>query len=97
MHKITKLKAADNALYPTASTHDDYRESIASGDNLSPNVDYWIIGEVLIGPTVGKSLLVKRYIRNGLEIPGMFNTSEITEITEDGFKTLNSEYRMEKL
>ena len=93
MFKITKLKPVVDFICPTAVTTEEYRKS----DDLSPNVDYWVIGEVLAEPTIGRSLMVKRYIRNGIEVPGLFSTSLVTEITENGFKTMNSEYKIEKV
>jgi len=97
MYKITKLKSVKNPIFPTADTHDEYRESLVSDVDVSPPVDYWIIGELLAQPTVGRSLMMKRYIRNGVEIDGFFSTSCVTEITETGFCTMNSEYLMEKV
>jgi len=103
MHKITKLKASDDPLCPTADTHDDYRHSVTSSlfkyedSHLSPSVDYWIIGEILRGPVIGESLVVSRWVRNGELIRGTFQTSQITKITEDGFETMNSVYKLEEV
>jgi hypothetical protein len=103
MYKVTKLKALDEALFPTAESHDEYRKSVvsslfkASDDHLSPNVDYWTIGEILRGPNIGESLIMDRWMRNGELIRGTFKTSRITKITEDGFETQNSVYKMEEV
>jgi hypothetical protein len=103
MYKITKLKSVDNPLVETADNHDQYRESIVStifkrdDDHLSPNVDYWTIGELIIPPQVGLSVVLDRWVRNGELIRGRFTTSPVTKITEDGFETLNSVYLMEEV
>jgi hypothetical protein len=103
MHKITKLKASDEARFPTAETHDEYRKSVEnsvfsySDDHLSPNVDYWTIGDILRGPTIGESLIMDRWMRNGQLIRGTFKTSRVTKITEDGFETQNSVYKIEEV
>ena len=103
MHKITKLKAVENPLVETAITHDQYRDSIVSGlfkindEHLSPNVDYWIVGELLTKPTVGERLQVDRWMRNGQLIRGLFTTTTITKITDDGFETQNSVYKLEEV
>jgi len=95
LHKITKIKPTVNFQVTTAVSHDEYRESLIDDIGLSPNVDYWVIGEILDGPIIGESLRMFRYIRNDVEIPGVFATSPITEITENGFKKMNSVYLME--
>ena len=101
MYKITKLKPSDDALFPTAENHDEYRESVLqgiftmSGEHISPNIDYWVVGEILRGPNIGESLILDRWVRNGELIRGTFTTSKITKILEDGFETQNSVYKME--
>jgi len=97
LHKITKIHPVPNFIVPTAVTHDEYRESLISNVDISPNVDYWVIGEILSGPTIGESLRMFRRIRNGVELPGIFTTSPVTEITANGFKTLNSKYLVEEI
>jgi hypothetical protein len=99
MHKITKLKAVENASFPTASTTAEYRATLneESPKELSPNVDYWIIGEIIQSPVVGESMIVDRWNRNGVICRGIFQTSKIVEITETGIKTQNSEYKIEEV
>lgn len=103
MHKITKLKAVDNPLVSTAETHDDYRASVENSlfkvfdDHLSPNVNYWTIGEIVIPPQVGLSVVMHRWVRNGEMIRGTFTTSPVKKITESGFETLNSVYLIEEV
>jgi len=104
MYKITKIKGVENPIAQTAKSVDDYRESLLTSmlspslesNHLSPSVDYWILGEIIEGPEVGKPLVVDRWMRNGILNRGVFYTSKITKITEDGFETMNSVYKMEK-
>jgi hypothetical protein len=97
MHKLTKIKTVDNPQAATASDYDKYRESLDSNDNhLSPNLEYWVIGEIIKKPEVGGFLVMDRWVRNGVLARGRFVTSEITSITEDGFETMNSVYKLEK-
>lgn len=104
MHKITKLKAVENPVVQTASSDKEYRDSVVNGlfnsfedKHLSPSVDYWIIGELMAPPVVGQSLMVNRWNRNGVLCMGIFTTSPITKITDDGFETMNSVYKMEEV
>lgn len=91
--KITKLRQADNALYDTPPIH-DYLMGEDNG-NVSLPINYWLEGYLTEELIVGKSLTVSRTNRNGVEIGGLFVTSTVTEITSDGFKTLNSVYKLE--
>jgi hypothetical protein len=98
MHKITKLKEVDGANYPAAPSHDEYRDGLQSlDDKFSPNVDYWIIGELIQPPSIGHYVVVDRWVRNGVAIRGVFHSSLVTKITEDGFETQNSVYRLEEV
>lgn len=91
--KITKIGKAENALYDSALMQ-DYEAGKDNGDVSLP-IEYYLEGYMLKPPTVGESLVVNRTSRNGIEIAGIFTTSEITEITEYGFKTSNSIYKLE--
>lgn len=97
LHKITKLSPTVNFQVSTAGSHDEYRDSLKTNNDVSPNVDYWVLGEILDGPIIGSPLKMFRYMRNGSEIYGLFTTSPITEITDNGFKTMNSVYLMEEV
>lgn len=103
MHKITKLKASDDPSYPTADTHDDYRHSVTSfpikhkDSRLSPSVDYWVIGDITCPPQVGVSVMMDRWVRNGVLARGRFSTSPVVKINENGFETMNSVYKLEEV
>jgi hypothetical protein len=91
--RITKIAKADNALYDAPPIHD----YVMGEDNgaVSLPIEYWLEGFINEKPTVGEGLVVSRTSRNGVEVSGIFTTSEITEITDKGFKTLNSVYKLE--
>lgn len=91
--KITKLAQLEDALY-AASPMDTYEAGKDNG-NVSLPVEYWLEGYMGEEPRVGHSLTVVRTSRNGVKIGGIFTTSTVTEITKDGFKTLNSVYKLE--
>lgn len=98
MHKITKMREADSPAYPTAPSHDTYRENLNNPEGVySTNIDYWLIGELIQSPVVGESVVVDRWVRNGQMIRGIFHTSLVTKVTEDGFETINSVYKMEEV
>ena len=98
LYKITKLSAVKNPVVQSAQSVDEYRESLHTYDEtLSPNVDYWMIGELISGPVLGESVILQRSNRNGIEMPGVFTSSIVTKITEAGFETMNSNYKMEAL
>jgi hypothetical protein len=91
--KISKLSKAENALYDAPPIH-DYVMGEDNG-NVSLPIDYWLEGFLTEELAVGKPIVVSRTNRNGVEIGGIFTTSTVTEITKDGFKTLNSVYKLE--
>lgn len=91
--KISKIAHLEDALHDAPPMH-DYVAGEDNGDVSLP-VEYYLEGFIREPLTVGKPCLVDRTSRNGIEIAGMFITSEITEITKDGFKTLNSVYKLE--
>lgn len=91
--KITKLAAVNNAKYQPASW-DDY-EIGEINSNVSIPVDYWIEGYLHDELKVGAPAIVSRYSRNGVKSSGVFTTSLVVKITEQGFETLNSVYIMD--
>ena len=91
--KITKIAQVEDALHDAPPIH-EYEAGKDNG-NVSLPVEYYLEGIMPEEPTVGKSLTVIRTSRNGIEIGGLFTTSRVTEITKNGFKTLNSIYKVE--
>lgn len=90
--KITKLTALPNA--PVAAAKwDEYK--LGSGDNvLSTPVDYEVEGVLAEDIVVGKCVEMLRTKRNGVEMPGLFTTSQVTFIDKEFFTTQNSKYRI---
>lgn len=91
--KISKIAHLEDAIHDAPPIH-DYVAGEDNG-NVSLPVEYYLEGIMPEEPTVGKSLTVIRTSRNGIEIGGLFTTSRVTEVTKDGFKTLNSVYKLE--
>jgi hypothetical protein len=101
--KLTKLDISENPLVESAGTLQEYGKSVwdslgqlsINDNHLSPNVGYWVAGDILEGPVVGESLKMMRHIRNGVEVPGLFHTSLVVNIDGDYFTTVNSLYKIE--
>jgi hypothetical protein len=66
-------------------------------DNLSIPIEYNLEGYLIGEIESGKSVIVDRTKRNGLEIRGVFTTSRVTEVSDSFFKTANSVYRYKYL
>jgi len=61
-------------------------------DNYSSILEYNLEGVLSYDIEVGKPVVVGRTKRNGVEAYGMFNTSTVTEVGNNYFKTKNSVY-----
>lgn len=97
MIKVSKVKAVEGAVGTSAETIQEYRDSLSPGAaELSPCIDYWVAGNMLEPPEVGKCFVMNRTIRNGLTLDGIFYTTPVTEVFEGGFKTQNSVYSIEE-
>jgi hypothetical protein len=93
--KISKVAASEDPHTQTPS-QDDY-ESLKGIAPMSLPVEYWIEGYLFKEPTIGKSVVVEREVRNGIKVCGAFVTSAVVKILEDGFETRNSIYKLEVL
>jgi hypothetical protein len=92
--KISKVGQVEDALYE-APSFNEYEMGKYNGDITLP-IEYWLEGFLNDDePTVGKSVVVLRTSRNGVQMGGLFSSSTVTEVTDDGFKTLNSVYKLE--
>lgn len=90
--KLTKVSASKSP-FCQPGNWDTYKlGELNSGVSLP--VDYEIIGTIENPPVVGQSVRVRRTNRNGVITPGDYESTEVVELTDDGFKTLNSVYRM---
>jgi hypothetical protein len=91
--KITKIKAREDACSRTPDWK-EYELGKING-NMSIPIDYYLEGYLKREVQVGLPVVVDRITRNGEKVSGLFVTSTVTEITEKGFRTLNSEYIMD--
>ncbi|MGA1048984.1 MAG: hypothetical protein ACO3UU_13335, partial [Minisyncoccia bacterium] len=69
--------------------HKDGRDHF---DNYSLPIEYNLEGELINDIEVGKSVVVSRTKRNGVDAYGIFKTSRVTEVGNNYFKTMNSVY-----
>lgn len=90
--KLNKVSASENPVCLPGHWNTYQAGELNSGVSLP--VDYEIIGTIERPPMVGQSVRVRRTNRNGVEVLGEFESTEVVELTADGFKTLNSVYRM---
>ena len=90
--QIQKIAAVVGGLAPMEK--DKYVPGTANNisENKSLPIEYSIEGELMSPIEVGKGVIVFRTKRNGVAATGYFQTSKITEVTENTFKTQNSVY-----
>lgn len=70
----------------------DHIPGQAQPETFSLPIDYTAEGELLHGIRVGEPVIIARDYRNGIKATGMMQTSPVTEVTENTFKTKNSVY-----
>lgn len=86
MKKVTKIAQVDNPLVESAKTVEEYGSLVWDSlmnpvvEHSSPPVEYWIAGDLVNKPEIGRPLLVQRKIRNGVECDGVFCTSPIVKV-----------------
>lgn len=90
--KLTKVSTSENPVCQPGNWDVYKLGELNSGVSLP--VDYEIIGTMEAPPMIGQRVRVRRTNRNGLEGPGEYESTQVVELTEEGFKTLNSVYRM---
>jgi hypothetical protein len=91
--RLTKIEPTEGALFPTPNP-EDYKYGEDNG-NVSIPKGYTLEGYCAAMPAVGSQFAVERFTRNGVEAYGMFLSSTITKVTQDGFETRNSKYVLE--
>lgn len=91
--RITKLNDANNAEYPSIPME----QFIPGQDNgnVSMPVNYWLEGILVEDIKVDHSVVVNRTSRMGVKCAGYFVSSPVVELTDTGFVTHNSVYRVE--
>jgi hypothetical protein len=87
---IEKLTEVSGGL--PARSKEEYIDGQYQGDSHSIPVEYNLEGVLSYDIEVGKPVVVGRTKRNGVEAYGMFNTSTVTEVGNNYFKTKNSVY-----
>lgn len=91
--KITKLREADRPLV-RAGNWNTYVLGAADNAGSLP-IDYEMIGVLLERPVVGGRVRLLRVQRNGVEVLGMFESTQVVSIRGCEFATRNSVYRLE--
>lgn len=97
--RVTKLGSIDEPYHKTPSW-DEYNEDKDSCNSIP--TDYLAEGRLLIDFAIDGTLYMARERRNGVVRAGIFRTSYIKKIVEEGdfemvFETMNSRYRVEKI
>jgi hypothetical protein len=106
MKKLTKIDTNEFPLVESAKTIEEYGASVWNSlytlfeNHLSPPIDYWIAGDIVGDIECGKSVVMNRKIRNGVEVDGIFYTSPVETIHREKdeityFVTKNSLYKVE--
>ncbi len=93
--RLTKLKEAQEAEFKSGTY--PYFKDGDSNSGVSLPVDYCLEGDMPESPVVGKGLVVNRQTRNGIPSLGLFWSSPVVEVLENGFRTGNSIYTLEYL
>ena len=91
--KLTKLREADNPVSRAANWNAYVPGAWDNGGSLP--VDYAIVGILMEPPVVGGNVEILRLERNGVRAFGVFRSTRVVAVREQGFTTLNSEYRLE--
>ena len=93
MKKIYIEKLAEVPGGLPARSMDEHIMGKPNYDNYSSiPIEYNLEGVLSYDIEVGKSVVVGRTKRNGVEAYGVFNTSSVTEVGNNYFKTRNSLY-----
>lgn len=93
--RVTKIRSSSDPLYPMKDLGEYDHGQLNPGYTLPS--EYYVEGAMTHPPTVGQSFRMLRFNRNGVESSGLFITSEVTKIMDDGFETLNSVYKIENI
>lgn len=93
--QLTKLRVSPNAACPSGNWA-EYRLGAADNSTSLP-VDYVLVGYLVARPQSGQPVKVLRISRNDVVTPGLFVSTVVQQLTNDGFVTENSVYRLEFL
>jgi hypothetical protein len=93
--KITKVSSVESPLFPTPNMSEYKLGEI--NENVSLPVEYTVEGELVGETTIGLPVTVNRTKRNEVICAGLFQTSAVVSVSENGFRTLNSHYIVENI
>lgn len=87
--ELTKVRMSDDA----AVTTGNWGEYRVGGENItSLPVDYCLTGILIGPPRIGEGVMVLRLTRNGTNVPGVFESTEVRSLCNTSFVTMNSVY-----
>lgn len=97
--RVAKVGIVENPSYRTPEWSEyEFGERNAG---VSVPLNYWLEGQLVWEPKVGDHMLVDRSSRNGIELPGLFETSPVTAVESVGSQlrvsTRNSVYMVAPL
>jgi len=92
---VTKLRACPEAAFPPG-VWGVHLEGSSENDTSLP-ADYTVMGLMLQGPRIGGPVIVLRLCRNDAALPGVFQSSAVTDVQGDTFQTANSVYEIKYL
>lgn len=99
-YRLTKIAAHENPLTKSASSIEEYRNSLEDS-KFSPPVEYYIEGEPFESPAKGECFKMLRDNRNGVKVLGLFTSTTVVDVCDGKdfllFSTENSVYKLEKL
>ena len=95
--RFEKLETTPDALFPTAKKGEWKDGEFLANLGKGLPVGYTNEGSLVYDLEVGKTALMKRTKRNGVEALGEFETSPIRLIVGDIITTTNSVYRVTEL
>jgi hypothetical protein len=92
---LKKIAAVSTPLAPTPHAED----FIPGADNpgVSLPIEYTVEGVLITPIVIGQRVMIDRTKRNGIEVPGWFESTPVKEIKGNIFTTANSVYQIEYL
>lgn len=92
--EMTKLRASAHAV-ELSGNWGEYR--VGESNQTSLPIDYRLTGILIRPPRMGAAVIILRLTRNGLAVPGVYQSTEVTRVGEGEFETLNSVYQLKIL
>jgi hypothetical protein len=93
--RLTKLRASDSPQC-AAGIWGEYQLG-GINQHVSLPVDYTLTGYLLGPVVVGQNAVILRVTRNDVPVLGQFVSTKVVALTDTGFITTNSVYRLEFL